>query len=45
MSGMYVKTSIKYHIDDSNEYFANPHVIGIGDRVVLIGAIDIVLLR
>jgi hypothetical protein len=29
------------HIDGSNEYYAN-HVIGIGDRVVFIGAIDMV---
>jgi hypothetical protein len=28
-----------YYIDGSNEYYANPHVIGVGDRAVFIGAI------
>jgi hypothetical protein len=29
------------HIDGSNGYYANSHVIGIGDRAVFVGAIDI----
>jgi hypothetical protein len=27
-------------IDGSNEYYVNPHVIGIGDRAVFVGAIE-----
>jgi hypothetical protein len=30
------------YIDGSNEYYANPHVIGIGDGTVFTGAIDII---
>jgi hypothetical protein len=29
-----------YKTDDSNEYYANPHIIAIGDTVVFIGAIE-----
>jgi hypothetical protein len=33
-----------FYIDGYNEYYANRHVIGIGDRIVFIGAIDIILI-
>jgi hypothetical protein len=32
------------HINGSNEFYANPHVLGIGDRAVFVGAIDIILI-
>jgi hypothetical protein len=35
------KKSNTSQIDGSNEYYANPHVIVIGDIVVFIGAIEI----
>jgi hypothetical protein len=30
-----------YNLDGSNEFYANPHVIGMGDRAVFIGAFDL----
>jgi hypothetical protein len=32
-----------YHVDAFNEYYANSHVLGIGDRVVGIGGVDVIV--
>jgi hypothetical protein len=32
------------YFDGSNKYYANPHVIGIGDKAVYVGAIDLFVL-
>jgi hypothetical protein len=40
--GRFLAGRSKHSIDGSNEYYDNPHVIGIGDRVLFIGAIGII---